>query len=85
MLNYNVKEVMNRVCNLVYMPCKCFAISLQGVIQKCLTEGNSCYFTNMMCGEHYNFSVQTIAGRCSSQNSATVDIRTGMTRSSLQQ
>ncbi|XP_040040842.2 uncharacterized protein fndc7b [Gasterosteus aculeatus] len=52
------------------------SVDSQGVIQKCLTEGNSCYFTNMMCGEHYNFSVQTIAGRCSSQNSATVDIRT---------
>ncbi|KAK9519631.1 hypothetical protein VZT92_022346 [Zoarces viviparus] len=52
------------------------AVDSQGVVQHCLTEDNSCYFTHTVCGRHYEFSVLSIAGQCRSQISSTVDIRT---------
>lgn len=51
----------------------------QGVVQECLTEDNSCYFTHTVCGRHYFFTVYSISGHCRSQISSTVDIRTGIT------
>lgn len=55
-----------------------YVISTQGVVQECLTEDNSCYFTNCVCGRHYSFTVYSITGQCRSQVSSTADIRTGM-------
>ncbi|CAJ1061142.1 uncharacterized protein LOC117806306 [Xyrichtys novacula] len=52
------------------------AVDSQGVVQDCLTEDNSCYFTHTVCGRHYYFSVYSITGQCNSQMSSTVDIRT---------
>ncbi|XP_067454263.1 serine-rich adhesin for platelets [Thunnus thynnus] len=52
------------------------AVDSQGVVQECLTEDNSCYFTHTVCGRHYYFTVYSITGQCRSQISSTVDIRT---------
>lgn len=57
---------------------KLVCLCSQGVVQECLTEDNSCYFTHTVCGRHYYFTVFSITGQCTSQISATVDIRTGM-------
>ncbi len=56
---------------------------MQGVVQECLTEDNSCYFTHTVCGRHYYFTVYSITGQCRSLISSTVDIRTGMTSFTL--
>ncbi|KAL7397583.1 hypothetical protein ABVT39_024505 [Epinephelus coioides] len=52
------------------------AVDSQGVVQECLTEDNSCYFTHTVCGRHYYFTVYAITGQCRSQISSSVDIRT---------
>ncbi|CAB1419900.1 unnamed protein product [Pleuronectes platessa] len=52
------------------------AVDSQGELKDCLTEDNSCYFTHMMCGRHYFFTVSSITGDCRSQISTTVDVRT---------
>ncbi|XP_075901618.1 uncharacterized protein fndc7b isoform X2 [Nelusetta ayraudi] len=52
------------------------AVDSQGVVQECLTEDNSCYFTHSVCGRHYYFTVYSITGQCTSQISASVDVRT---------
>lgn len=54
-------------------------VCTQGVVQECLTEDNSCYFTQTVCGRHYYFAVYSVTGQCKSQISSTVDIRTGTT------
>lgn len=56
-----------------------FDVCIQGVVQECLTEDNSCYFTQTVCGRHYYFTVYSITGQCKSQVSSSVDIRTGTT------
>ncbi|KAM7387685.1 hypothetical protein PAMP_023907 [Pampus punctatissimus] len=55
---------------------KARAVDSRGVVQECLTEDNSCYFTHTVCGRHYYFTVYSITGQCSSHISSTVDIRT---------
>ncbi|XP_039984445.1 uncharacterized protein LOC120790698 [Xiphias gladius] len=52
------------------------AVDSKGVVQECLTEDNSCYFTHTVCGRHYYFTVYSVTGKCRSQISSTVDIRT---------
>ncbi|KAI3368520.1 hypothetical protein L3Q82_025527 [Scortum barcoo] len=52
------------------------AVDSQGVVQECFTVDNSCYFTQTVCGRHYQFTVFSIVGQCRSQISSTVDIRT---------
>ncbi|KAM9761579.1 uncharacterized protein fndc7b [Menidia menidia] len=52
------------------------AVDSKGVVQNCLTQDNSCYFTHTVCGRHYHFTVFSISGGCRSEISSTVDIRT---------
>lgn len=69
------KQLLEHVIKpMKYFVCLCS----QGVVQECLTEDNSCYFTHTVCGRHYYFTVFSITGQCTSQISTTVDIRTGM-------
>ncbi|KAG7513796.1 fibronectin type III domain-containing protein 7 [Solea senegalensis] len=53
-----------------------FATDSKGVVIPCTTTEDSCYFTNMACGEHYVFTVSAVTDTCPSQASATVDVRT---------
>uniref|UniRef100_A0AAV2KVH4 Fibronectin type-III domain-containing protein n=1 Tax=Knipowitschia caucasica TaxID=637954 RepID=A0AAV2KVH4_KNICA len=55
---------------------KAKAIDSKGEVLECLTEDNSCYFTQTHCGRHYYFSVYSMSGTCHSQSSPTVDIST---------
>lgn len=57
---------------------KLFVISLQGLVQECLTEYNTCYFTQTVCGRQYHFTVYSVGEHCNSEISSTVDVRTGM-------
>ncbi|XP_073671225.1 uncharacterized protein [Paramisgurnus dabryanus] len=50
-----------------------------GEIRECLTEGTSCYFTNMNCGKNYTFTVSsTFSGglNCNSGNTEPVAVTT---------
>lgn len=62
-----------------------FKFLLQGIVQNCLTEENSCYFTNTQCGLHYDFTISSFSGSCQSDFSSTVGIRTGKTKYLLHQ
>uniref|UniRef100_A0A8P4G5R4 Fibronectin type-III domain-containing protein n=1 Tax=Dicentrarchus labrax TaxID=13489 RepID=A0A8P4G5R4_DICLA len=52
------------------------AVDSQGMVQECLTEDNSCYFTHTVCGRHYHFTVYSVTEGCRSGISSTVDIST---------
>ncbi|RVE73628.1 hypothetical protein OJAV_G00033020 [Oryzias javanicus] len=52
------------------------AVDSKGIVQNCLTEENSCYFTNTQCGLHYDFTISSFSGSCQSDFSSAVGIRT---------
>ncbi|XP_014901851.1 uncharacterized protein fndc7b [Poecilia latipinna] len=48
----------------------------KGEILNCLTEDNSCYFTQTSCGRRYRFTVFSVTAGCSSGISSTVEVQT---------
>lgn len=56
------------------------ALDSDGDIQECLTVDTSCYFTNMMCGKNYSFTVSSYYSgelNCNSGNTNPVTVVTG--------
>ncbi|PWA21255.1 hypothetical protein CCH79_00009504 [Gambusia affinis] len=52
------------------------AVDSKGEVLNCLTEDNSCYFTQTTCGRRYQFTVLSITKGCKSGVSSTVDVQT---------
>ncbi|XP_027882788.1 uncharacterized protein fndc7b [Xiphophorus couchianus] len=48
----------------------------KGEVLNCLTEDNSCYFTQTTCGRRYQFTVLSVTKGCMSGVSSTVDVQT---------
>lgn len=48
-----------------------------GMILQCNSTNSTCQFSNLHCGEIYEFSVTAHSNMCSSETSSTVEIQTG--------
>ncbi|KAI7809537.1 hypothetical protein IRJ41_010869 [Triplophysa rosa] len=59
---------------------KAIAQASDGEIRECLTVDTSCYFTNMMCGKNYTFTVSSFYSgelSCNSGNTTPLTVVTG--------
>lgn len=54
------------------------ASSSLGVTLQRNSTNSTCQFSNLHCGETYEFSVTAYSNRCYSESSGTVQIQTGM-------
>ncbi|MEQ2170476.1 hypothetical protein GOODEAATRI_000589, partial [Goodea atripinnis] len=64
----------NHTSNIDYYMAR--AVDSKGEVMTCLTEDNSCYFTNTECGRRYYFTVNSFTKGCRSEASASVDVQT---------
>lgn len=48
-----------------------------GVAQQCNSTNSTCDFSNLKCGETYEFSVTAYSNMCYSEVSSSVEIQTG--------
>ncbi|KAL1022755.1 hypothetical protein UPYG_G00031900 [Umbra pygmaea] len=52
------------------------AVDSEGLTMHCITEDNSCFFTETTCGRLYSFTVNSVYIDCNSQDSPAVTVRT---------
>ncbi|XP_067331701.1 fibronectin-like [Channa argus] len=52
------------------------AVDNAGEMTECVTLDNTCYFTNVDCGQTYNYSVYAVGSECNTDISQPVSVRT---------
>lgn len=52
------------------------AVDTSGEVTECVTLDNTCYFTNVACGQFYQYTVYAVTYGCDTQVSQPVSVQT---------